>query len=105
MRSVDWSSVAVAAILLIVTTRLSLLAVRAPEPHDDVPDFLPPEGHGALIMLLLAVGMFVISAKMPSDTTLDRIIVVADLLSGANALLVSCVLFRIHRIKSDVEAR
>lgn len=55
-------------------------------------------------MLLFAVGIFVTSAKMPTDTTVDHIIVVADLLSGANALLISCVLFRIHRIK-NVAAR
>lgn len=100
MHDIDWSSTAIAVFLLIVTTRLSILAIRNPEPHDDVPDFLPPEGQGALIMLLLGVGAFLIATKMPFYTLLDRAIVVAHLLSGANALLVGCVLFRIHRIKT-----
>lgn len=104
MHDIDWSSIAIALFLLVVTTRLSIVAIRNPEPHDDVPDFLPPEGQGAFVMFLLGVGMFVIAMKMPSFTFVDRAIVVADLLSGANALLVGCVLFRIHRIK-NVAAR
>lgn len=100
MHDVEWGSIALTALLLTVTTRLSVLAIRHPEPNDDVPDFLPNEGLGALFMFLLAVAMFVISAKMPYDTAVDRLVVVADLLSVANALLVSCVLFRIHRMKN-----
>lgn len=100
MHDIDWSSVAVAAFLLVLTTRLSLVAIRYPEPNDDLPDFLPPEREGALIMLVLAIGAIVIAAKLPFHTIADRVIVIAHLLSGANMALVASVLFRIHRIKN-----
>jgi hypothetical protein len=103
MHSIDWSSVALAAIPLAVSTWLSILATRNPEGHDDVPDFLPPEREGAALMLLFAAGMFLIAVRTPTTTLVNTVAAIASLISGANAVLVACVLFRIHRAKSAVE--
>jgi len=100
MQNIDWSSVAMAAFLLVVSTRLSIVAIRFPDPNDDVPDFLPPEGEGALAMLVLAIGALVIAVKSEPATLVDRAVAGAYVLSSANALLVACVLFRNHRIKT-----
>ena len=103
MHSADVSSVALATIPLVVSTWLSVLAVRNPEGHDDVPDFLPRERDGAALMILFAAGMFLIAVKTPTDTFVNTLAAIANLVSGANAALVACVLFRIHRAKSAVE--
>lgn len=103
MYSADWSAAAFAAIPLVITTRLSILAIRYPDGHDDVPDFLPPERDGAFLMLVFAAGLLLIGARTATVTTLSTVVAVADLFSGANALLVACVLFRIDRQKTATE--